>query len=167
MFDKKSDYALNKREKNAIVYTSTTISFRLTRSDFDSEDEFQKWKKWSDGDYGKTEQNGRGFYDNIIPLDETLDIIGAATSIEELLFGQIDEAEHIRLYAAMLEQIKRCLTEKQYRRLWMMHVKKMPIEAIATHEGVSHQSVSESISAARKNIFVFLQKHPAKMPVFL
>lgn len=80
MSDKKSDYALNKREKNTIVYTSTTISIRLTRSDFDSEDEFQKWKKWSDGDYEETDRNGRGFYDNIISLDEKLDMIGAVRS---------------------------------------------------------------------------------------
>ena len=95
MFNKKSDYALNKRGKSAIVYTSTTTAVRLTCLDFDSEDEFQKWKKWSDGDYEKAERNGRGFYDNIISLDEKLDMIGAVTSIEDQLFGQIGGAEHI------------------------------------------------------------------------
>jgi len=42
MFNKKSDFSLNKREKDAIVYISITGYVRLTRMDFSSEKEFQK-----------------------------------------------------------------------------------------------------------------------------
>ena len=117
MFDKKSDYALNKRDKNSIIYISATGISYLTRSDFASEDEFLKWKSLSDKDYQTNERADRGFYDNTIPLDEKLDVIGAVLSIEDELFGRIDEAERRQIYCSLLKQIKSCLTEKQYRRL--------------------------------------------------
>lgn len=58
MYDRKSDYALNKQDRDAIVCGSVTgVHIRLTRSDFSSEEEFQKWKAWSDWDY-HTNANG-------------------------------------------------------------------------------------------------------------
>lgn len=51
MFDTKSDYALNKRGKSAIVCSSATgAHIRLTREDFASEEAFKRWKSWSDQD---------------------------------------------------------------------------------------------------------------------
>ena len=65
MFDKRSDYALNKLDKEAIVYPSVTgVHIRLTREDFASEEEFLYWKKLSDGDYKDIESTGRGYYDS-------------------------------------------------------------------------------------------------------
>lgn len=70
MFDTKSDFALNKFDRDAIVCRSVTgVHIRLTREDFACEEEFLRWKVWSDGDYYDTEKDGRGFYDNGIPLD--------------------------------------------------------------------------------------------------
>jgi len=167
MFDKKSDYAQNKRRKDAIVYRSVTGPVQLTREDFSSDEEFQKWKDWSDRDYQVTEQTGRGFNDNTIFLNEKLEAFGAVLSVEsELLYRQA-EAERARMCAALLKQIKSCLTEKQYRRLWMLRVENMTVTAIAAAESVSEPSISESISAARKNIFVFIKKHPIKCPFFV
>ncbi len=52
MFDTKSDFALNKFDRDAIVCRSVTgVHIRLTRADFASEEEFLRWKVWSDGDY--------------------------------------------------------------------------------------------------------------------
>ena len=51
MFDKKSDYALNKQDQDSIIYISVNGRIRLTRADFSSEEEFLKWKAWSDADY--------------------------------------------------------------------------------------------------------------------
>ena len=45
MFNKKSEYAQNKREKDSIIYISVNGRIRLTRSDFASEEEFLRW--WS------------------------------------------------------------------------------------------------------------------------
>ena len=69
MYDRKSDYALNKQDRDAIVCGSVTgVHIRLTRSDFSSEEEFQKWKAWSDRDYHTTEKAGRAYHDNRLPL---------------------------------------------------------------------------------------------------
>lgn len=167
MFDKKSDYALNKREKNSIVYISVTHSVQLTRRDFSSEEEFQKWKDWSDSNYRAGEQSGRDFYDNTIPFDEKMDVIGAVLSAENEFISKQSTIERLRLCTELVEHVKSNLTEKQYRRLWMFYAESMSVEAIAAREDVSHQSISESISSARKKIFIFFKKHPAKMPIFL
>lgn len=44
MFDKKSEYALNKYDQDSIIYISVSGRIRLTRADFSSEEEFLKWK---------------------------------------------------------------------------------------------------------------------------
>ena len=51
MFDKKSEYALNKYDQDSIIYISVSGRIRLTRADFSSEEEFLKWKSLSDADY--------------------------------------------------------------------------------------------------------------------
>ena len=46
MFDRKSDYALNKRHPDSIVCKSVTdVHIYLTRADFSSEADFLKWKE--------------------------------------------------------------------------------------------------------------------------
>ena len=57
MFNRKSIYALNKKDPDAIVYMDANeVIVRLTREDFASEEEFLKWKSWSDENY-HTEDN--------------------------------------------------------------------------------------------------------------
>ena len=52
MFDKKSDYSLNKMDPDAIVCKSVTgVHIRLTEADFSSVEEFRAWKAWSDADF--------------------------------------------------------------------------------------------------------------------
>ena len=161
MFDTKSDFALNKFDQDAIVCRSVTgVHIRLTREDFASEEEFFRWKVWSDGDYYDTEKDGRGFYDNGIPLDPPrVDKLGAVPSIEADILAALDaaaaSAEQARGTAALIEQIKSCLTGTQYRRLWMLYARKMNVTAIARAEGISKASASRSISAALKNISAF------------
>ena len=161
MFDKKSDFALNKFDRDAIVCRSVTgVHIRLTRADFASEEEFLRWKVWSDGDYYDTEKDGRDFYDNGIPLDPRVDKLGAVPSIEADILAALDaaeaSAEQARRTAALIEQIKSCLTGTQYRRLWMLYARKMNVTAIARAEGISKASASRSISAALKNISAFI-----------
>ena len=160
MFDTKSDFALNKFDRDAIVCRSVTgVHIRLTRADFASEEEFLRWKVWSDGDYYDTEKDGRVFYDNGIPLDPRVDKLGAVPSIEAGILAALDaaeaSAEQAQRTAVLMEQIKACLTETQYRRLWMFHARKMNVTAIARAEGISKASASRSISAALKNISNF------------
>ena len=163
MFDAKSDFALNKLDRDAIVCRSVTgVHIRLTREDFASEEEFLRRKVWSDGDYYDTEKDGRGFYDNGLPLDPRVDKLGAVPSIEADILAALDaaeaSAEQARRTAALIEQIKSCLTGTQYRRLWMLYARKMNVTAIARAEGISKASASRSISAALKNISAFSRK---------
>lgn len=47
MFNRKSDYALNKKNKASIIYIDTYENItQLTVKDFSSEKEFRKWKNW-------------------------------------------------------------------------------------------------------------------------
>ena len=152
MFDKKSDYALNKYENNAIVYISVTGIVYLTRKDFANEEEFLKWKSWSDGDYQVGEQAGRSFYDNTVSLDGKLGVTGAVASIEDELFAIKDEAEHRQIYASLLKHIKSRLTEKQYCRLWLYYVEDLSERDIAAIEHVGQQRISKSITIGKKII---------------
>lgn len=154
MFDKKSDYALNRRSKDSIIYIGTIGLIRLTREDFHSEEEFLKWKRWSDGDYRDTEKAGRDFYDNGIPLDERLDVIGAVLSVEDALFLALEEAEaeakRIQKRTELMEQIRSLLTKTQFRRLWLYYVEQLNEREIAVIEGVGQQRVSKSLTASKK-----------------
>ena len=48
MFNRKSDYALNKKDATAIVYIDADKHIkRLTHEDFSSEEEFLRWKSWA------------------------------------------------------------------------------------------------------------------------
>ena len=51
MFDRKNDVARNKKRADAIVYAGAADEIVLTQSDFESEEEFRRWKAWSDADY--------------------------------------------------------------------------------------------------------------------
>ena len=73
MFDRKSDYAINKKDPEAIVCKSVSgVHIRLTRVDFSSEEEFQKWKAWSDEDYHTREKA-----EHIIPVIPSRSLLSA------------------------------------------------------------------------------------------
>ena len=149
MFDPKSDYALNKLDKDAIVCPSATgVHIRLTREDFASEEEFRYWKELSDGDYKDTESAGRGYYDNCIPLTEARKSTGV--SAEDTFFAPLLKAEQKEQRAALLQQVKDALTETQYRRLWMYYVEKMNETQIAQAEHVGQPRICRSLCRARK-----------------
>ena len=66
MFDRKNDVARNKKRADAIVYAGAADEIVLTQSDFESEEEFRRWKAWSDADYKQTEKTMRRDYDHVI-----------------------------------------------------------------------------------------------------
>ena len=64
MFNTNSDYVINKLGTDAIVCRSVTGQLlRITREDFSSDEEFEKWKLWSDTDYHETELRNRAYSD--------------------------------------------------------------------------------------------------------
>ena len=146
MYDRKSDYALNKQDRDAIVCGSVTgVHIRLTRSDFSSEEEFQKWKAWSDRDYHTTEKAGRAYHDNRLPLADWA--VPNAPSAEELLL-EADGTDTAR--AALIQRVRNGLTEKQYRRLRLYYLEGLSEREIARLEGVGQQRVSRSIRTGKK-----------------
>ena len=140
MFDKKSDFSLNKANPDTIVCPSVTgIHTQLVREDFSSEEEFLFWKQLSDSDYKNTEKSGRSFYDHCISLNEAQRSVD--TSVEDALVAPILEADRKEQQIAMVQKIREILTEAQYRRLWLHLVDGLSIEQIAQQEGIAHQTV--------------------------
>ena len=150
MFDRKNDVARNKKWADAIVYAGATDEIVLTQSDFESEEEFRRWKAWSDADYKQTEKEMRRDYDHVIyGLD------GKEFSVQEE-----DKQKDIFVDEMTIRAI---LTERQFKRLTLYVIRGMTVEQIAEQEGVAHQNVSKSIRQAKKKIKFFLEKQGAKV----
>ena len=156
MFDKKSEYALNKHDQDSIIYISVSGRIRLTRADFSNEEEFLKWKAWSDADYHEIEKEGRSFNDNRVALDDYLDVVGAVQSAEDEFFSEplkADvQAEENALREKRLAALKVILNAKQYRRIWLYYAERKSVTEIARLEGVTKASVSLSLARAIKKI---------------
>ena len=159
MFDTRSVYALNKLDKDAIVYPSVTgEDIRLTREDFSSEEEFLYWKKKSDADYRKTENDGQND-SRCLSLDTQRDT--PAPSAEEVFLAPYIAAEQAEHRRRMLEQIRASLTEKQYRRLCLYYLEGKTQEEIAALEGITQQRISKSlISGAKTCRTIFSRNFP-------
>ena len=158
MFDKKSDYAKNKRNADSIIYTDANgEEIRLTRDDFESEEEFRKWKAWSDSQYHETEKNGRSYMDHKLPLFDEEGTNGDTMESDEanpesMLISAVNEQEQTEYFRADLKQVREKLTDIQFRRLWLYKVKGMTQQKIADLEGVRQVSISKTIIAARKKL---------------
>lgn len=151
MFDRKNDVARNKKRADAIVYAGAADEVVLTQSDFESEEEFRRWKAWSDADYKQTEKAMRRDYDHVIyGLD------GKEFSVQEE-----DKQKDIFVDETAIRAI---LTERQFKRLTLYVIRGMTVEQIAEQEGVAHQNVSKSIRQAKKKIKFFFEKQDAKVP---
>lgn len=158
MFDNKSDYALNKKKADVIVYKTVNGSIFLTREDFDSEKEFQKWKTWSDANYHNTERQNRKLEDQL----ELNEYIEATAVLLEFLdtareSGVSNQVLQINKFQLAYQYGKRTLTKTQRRRL-MLFAHGMKVTEIAQAEGVKKQSVSESLASAKCKLIRFVKK---------
>ena len=153
MFNRKSSYALNKKAPNAIVYMDANEAIiRLTREDFANEEEFLKWKVWSDEDY-HTEDNRDVVEDkHNISIDTLSEAALSIPAIDVVMDRQHEKSARRKMASAMVSQIRGKLTETQFRRLWMYYVDGMTVDEIGAAEGVSHQAVSLNIAAAIRKI---------------
>ena len=150
MFDTHSDYALNKLDGEAIVCPCADGEhIRLTREDFSSEEEFARWKAWSDEDYHKIELGGRKD-DDCLSFEAQRDTPSPSTE-ESILASQM-AAERAEQRRQAIEQIKDRLTHTQYRRLCLHYIEELSVEEIADTEGVSFQAIYLSLEAAKRII---------------
>lgn len=156
MFNRKSIYALNKKDPNAIVYLDADGNLiRLTRDCFACEEEFLRWKAWSDENFHSEDKRDVAEDKHSVSLDglseEALAISGADVVIEQ----HHDRTEQRNQAANMVIRLKDRLTETQFRRLWMYCVDGKTEQEIAVMENVDQQRVSKSILAAKKKIKKF------------
>lgn len=153
MFNRKSSYALNKKDASAIVYIDANENIiRLIREDFASEEEFQKWKSWSDENYHTEDKRDVVEGKHNMSIDDLSEAALAVPAIDVVMDRQHERAEKRRQASVMVAQIKDKLTETQFRRVWMYFVDGMTIDEIGEIEGISHQNISKSIGAAMKKI---------------
>lgn len=155
MYDPKSVYALNKLNPDAIIYRNADGTLTcLTAEDFDSPEEFQRWKELSDEDYHASENAELNYSKNISPLSGD----PSAPSPEDAMVAACTERELEELRRLLREGMDTCLTKIQHRRLWMYVIDGMTEEAIAQVDGVKHQNVSRSILTAKKKLKKFFGK---------
>ena len=159
MFDRKSDYALNKKDQEAIVCKSVTdIHIRLTRYDFSSLEEFEAWKKWSDEDYHEIERQDHIYHNHVLAMDTLAGIVLAALSPEEEVMDRQDRMEREQLYRALRDALENQPTPAQRHRLWLYAVDGLTENEIASREQIRQQSVSKRINAAKKILKKILKK---------
>lgn len=150
MYSTNSDYAVNKNDPEAIVCRSVTGgNVRLTHEDFASDEEFEKWKHWSDNDYKKSESRDRAFNDRKRSL-------AAAYLLDRQEYSNWLAAELRAHEEAQREEfvslIRSALTDTQFRRLWQRFACGYDLAEIVASEGVSVAAVADSIRFATKRL---------------
>ena len=159
MFEYKNIFVLNKKDKEAIVYQDTDGRIiRLTCEVFSSEEEFQRWKDWSDENYHGAEKERHLQSDNTLSLEGLSDGAAVVESVEEQVINRQHECEREELRRLLMTGLDTCLTVTQRRRLWLYCVDGLTVEQIADAENVAHQNISKAIALAKKKLKKLLRK---------
>lgn len=145
-----SDYAANKTDAEAIVCRSATgEDVRLTRADFESDEEFQRWKGWSDADYKQSERRDRAYNDRRLSLAAAYFL--SDRELNECLSGELRASEQ-QTRDDLISHIRSLITDTQFSRLWRRFACGRELADIAAEDGVSVAAVSNSIKRAAKRI---------------
>lgn len=161
-----SDYALNKINKDAIVYkfadgiVEVTLADYLAENPDKTEADFRALKELSDADYFERDRKENAQTKRNTPFDELDETdLCYAPSPEDLFIGEINAQEEAERYERRLETAHRALnklTEVQRQRYIQHKVEGVSSWKIAELEGVDHKAVLRSIWAAEKKIKKFL-----------
>ena len=163
MPDKTSIYALNKKDPEAIVYTDADRRvIRLTRADFNTEEDFIKWKSWSDENYHDEEKRDHVEDNHTTPFSEWLEPVSTSDGPETFIERKTERKQRERFTAETVMRVKDKLTEKQFRRLWLYCVCGLTQQQIADVEKVGQRRVSTSIAAAIRKIHKFFSAEGKK-----
>ena len=165
MFDPKSDYALNKKDPDAIVYIDAAGTLtRLTLADFSSLEEFQRWKAWSDESYHQIENADLALSKHTLSLHGLSEKATAVQSPEDALMETLEQQEREEMRRLLMEGLDNCLTPVQRRRLWLSCVYGLTVRQISQSENANFQNVAKSIAAAKKKLQKFLSVQGDKTP---
>lgn len=138
MYNRKSEYALNKLDPDAIVYRDTDGGIvRLTREDFASEEEFQLSKRWSDDDLHEIEKEEHIYHDHTWSMSGLPATACPVPSAEQEVEATHVRRQRLRLQELQMKALRAILSEKQFQRLWLYHGKGMTVRAIAKIEQIS------------------------------
>ena len=163
MYRKKSDYAINKLDPDAIVYRDANGEIiRLTQEDFDSAEEFEKWKAWSDVDLHEEEKQDHLEANHTAPEDSLHTARSTEGDPETVLVRRFERTVQEAFTAETMHRVQHLLTEKQFKRLWMYYVDGLTQQTIADSEGVGQRRVSASISAAVRKIQKYFSENAEK-----
>ncbi len=164
MFDNASDYALNKKDKEGIMYKGCDGHVqRITKDDFSSEEEFLFWKTWSDKDYHTTDNADSYYLRHIVGMD-ALDGKISIASPEDTMIEEIERKEQIDVAKEMVKTFMTIITEVQFRRIWCHLALGLKVRTIAAQEGVAHPNIVKSIISAKKIILKKVGSEGTKMP---
>ena len=145
-----NDYALNIADPDAIVYRDRMNQLhRLTAPQFESPEEFARWKRISDESYHGIFKKDRNYYDHKVSLGKQ-DPESASTAEMERAMRQ--RRSILRRYRAVEKKLQKILTRTQLRRYKMRHEGQMTLEEIAEAEKVCHPTVLETLTEAELRI---------------
>ena len=165
MQDRKSIYSLNKADSDAIVYIDAEgHTIRLTRQNFATNEEFEKWKAWSDENFHTEEKSDHVYRNHTLRLSGLPEAALSDTAEQEKARERQHRRQQEQFSAAFVLEIRTRLTEIQFRRLWLYYIESKTVYEIAELDGVAHQNVSKAIKAAKKKILKIFQKQGAKQP---
>lgn len=160
MFNSKSIWARNKKEKDAIVYIlngkATRVTVEMFIDDGLSEETFLRFKAESDAMFNEEDILDSLENRHSEPIDEA-EKFGkcSAKSPEDLIVERIDRQTH-REYLETLQPLAKKALDKLtvvQRRRYLLHVcEGLTTRRIAEIEGVKHPSIVESLQAADKKI---------------
>lgn len=165
MFDRKSRHAINKKEKDAILYADAYGNiFRITAEDFTNIDEFRKWKELLTEIDHLEEKADHIYRNHNVNLSLFSESMVKVPSKEERIIAIEEKKKYIQKTAALMTAIREAISTLQYRRLWMYYIDGYNTHQIAQLEGTSHQAVSKSMRTAQKIILQISGKQVAKSP---
>ena len=149
----KDIYTLNRENPDAIIYLDSDGKIiRLTKEDFSSEEEFHRWKEWSDQQYQHEMRQDKVYRNRKVSLLEQDQSVDTSADLETLLLENAGRMARSRVAMIDLAEIQRLLTIKQFRRLWLYGAMQMTEEEIARFENTSQQAISKSLRIAIRRI---------------
>lgn len=159
MFESINQYVLNKKDRDAIVYTDAFGNvIRVTKDDFASEEEFQKFKAWSDEDLHDEEKSRHIEADHTLSLDSLSEAAVTVQSIEEDYISIENNVERHHIKQKAMQLFCSCLTETQKRRYLLAKVEGLSTREIADRENVNQNAVWGSIHLVEKKMKRLLSK---------
>lgn len=161
MYDRRSIYALNKKNPDAMVLPDADGNLIcLTCADFTDEAEFRRWKRWSDQDFHAEDKSDVEESDHTTSMDMVPEAALAVPNEEALAEERQVREDQIRCAEAAVSGIRSILTGAQFYRLRQYCIEGKTESEIAEAEGVTQQAVSKSLVSALKKSRKFLKRGP-------